>query len=245
MSTSIIERVQSDNPGFASMEGDIVMSQYHRPRIFHDVDESRRTDETAQQMLRILDLLGRPFAVFGARCMVVHRNTALVELLATEPGRDEIMRAARDLAATAHERTKNVRRSMDWSAAGEVKLCPHRRTYALGAVVIPAGVFAPVRCVVVLLGRTTPHHRRSDDEAMSVFNLTRRQMQVARLLLAHYSAPEIANALTISTHTARHHVEQVYRKANVSGRHGLRHKIAELRDADGAQESPVECVNGR
>lgn len=198
--------------------------------------DDTRADATAewtqQQLLRVVDALGRPLVVYGARGMVVHRSRSLAQLLGTEPGREALMRTARELAWGILERLDTRAMRAEWRTAAGVTLCPHRRTYALTPYMVPPGVFSSTACAVVVVDRAAPRTRSADVGALSGFGFTRRQEQVARLLLAYYSAPAIAQALTISSHTARHHVEQVYRKANVSGRHELRTKIATRGAAD-------------
>jgi DNA-binding CsgD family transcriptional regulator len=50
------------------------------------------------------------------------------------------------------------------------------------------------------------------------FGLTKRQASVALLLAEGRSNEEIARALSISSHTARHHTEQVLAKLNAKSR---------------------------
>ena len=51
--------------------------------------------------------------------------------------------------------------------------------------------------------------------------LSEREVEVARLVAAGYSNPEIANQLVISRRTAEHHVQHIYTKVGVSSRAGL------------------------
>jgi DNA-binding CsgD family transcriptional regulator len=53
------------------------------------------------------------------------------------------------------------------------------------------------------------------------FKLTMREVQVACLLMQRMTNEEIAGALGISTHTARHHTESVLLKAGVTSRRAL------------------------
>jgi HD-GYP domain-containing protein (c-di-GMP phosphodiesterase class II) len=67
--------------------------------------------------------------------------------------------------------------------------------------------------------------------------LSEREVEVARLVAAGYSNPEIAKRLVISRRTAEHHVQHIYAKVGVSSRAGLalfaheHHLIAETADA--------------
>ena len=51
--------------------------------------------------------------------------------------------------------------------------------------------------------------------------LSEREVEVARLVAAGYSNPEIAKRLVISRRTAEHHVQHIYAKVGVSSRAGL------------------------
>lgn len=178
-------------------------------------------DIAEQHLKSALDVLGRPFLAYGPGGTLLHRNAAIATLLASEPGRDLVTDRARELAAALLARTASAPQGPDWSPAPPVAICPHRRSYTLSSFVAPPGTFAGTPSAVVVVERSAPRERFSDARSVEELGLTRRQAQVAKLLLAHYSAPEIARALTISVHTARRHVEQVYRRTNVSGREQL------------------------
>lgn len=74
----------------------------------------------------------------------------------------------------------------------------------------------PMTVLVVLecLTPTVP----TDSELAERFSLTPRQAETARLLADGRSNRDIAEALCVSEHTARHHVEQVLLKLNVDNR---------------------------
>jgi len=57
-----------------------------------------------------------------------------------------------------------------------------------------------------------------NNTALEKFNLTRRERQVAELLLRGKSADEISEELSISPNTAKVHVLRIYRKSNVTSR---------------------------
>ena len=57
------------------------------------------------------------------------------------------------------------------------------------------------------------------------FGFTRREAEVAMLLIARHGNAEIAERLHISQHTARHHVQKVLQKLGVSSRRQARNKL--------------------
>jgi DNA-binding CsgD family transcriptional regulator len=58
------------------------------------------------------------------------------------------------------------------------------------------------------------------------FAMTRRQAEVARLLARRLTNREVADRLSISPHTARHHTQAVLEALGVSSRRSVRERIA-------------------
>src|SRR5690606_17497936 len=79
----------------------------------------------------------------------------------------------------------------------------------------------------------------SDEEIRARFKLTRKEVGVARLLAEGLTNGELAEALTISPHTARHHPESVLSKLSVTGRREVRERLMEAAGALGG------CRDGR
>jgi DNA-binding CsgD family transcriptional regulator len=63
------------------------------------------------------------------------------------------------------------------------------------------------------------------EEVQKQFNLTPREAEVARLLARRKTNKEIANALCISPHTARHHTEAVLDKLDIDSRRDVRERL--------------------
>jgi len=66
----------------------------------------------------------------------------------------------------------------------------------------------------------------SDQALRQCFRLTRREVEVLRLLVRGESNSDVAHALHLSGHTAHHHTEQVLRKLHVHSRARLPAAIA-------------------
>jgi HD-GYP domain-containing protein (c-di-GMP phosphodiesterase class II) len=102
---------------------------------------------------------------------------------------------------------------------------PHRR--ALGAAQaaeelkgeVRAGRLDPDAAEAVLDVAGQRGTRRRDN--LRPAGLSEREVEVARLVAAGLSNPEIASRLVISRRTAEHHVQHIYRKVGVSSRAGL------------------------
>src|SRR6478672_5927810 len=67
----------------------------------------------------------------------------------------------------------------------------------------------------------------STDFAEDCVQLTRRQQQIARLLAARATNTEIAGALGISVHTARHHSQRVLEKLGLKSRVQVRNQFGQ------------------
>lgn len=72
-------------------------------------------------------------------------------------------------------------------------------------------------------------------------NLTRREIQVCRLIFEGKTRQEAAEELKISTRTIRHHLESVHLKLEVTGRVGLVLRLVQLRDSIDTNTSSVSC----
>lgn len=57
------------------------------------------------------------------------------------------------------------------------------------------------------------------------YNLTKRELEITTLILEGYTNKEISNKLFISPHTVKTHVENIFRKVNVSNRISLISKV--------------------
>lgn len=66
-----------------------------------------------------------------------------------------------------------------------------------------------------------------DEVLRNCFGLTRREVQVARLLADRLSNREIAELLDITVYTAGRHTERVLRKLEVPSRRDVRRKLME------------------
>ncbi|MGI8766797.1 MAG: response regulator transcription factor [Gemmatimonadaceae bacterium] len=172
----------------------------------------------------LVNPIGRPLVAFDTAGTVLLRSAALTSLLETEPGRLAIIDASSELAsafANAVRPNGSGEEHGSWVAGRAVTVRPHRRAYTLLPVLARAGIFAPATSVIVIIERASQPAQVNLEQVRKELQLTPRESQALALLLARYSTAEIARALGVSSHTARHHIERVCRKARVSGRAGL------------------------
>jgi DNA-binding CsgD family transcriptional regulator len=89
---------------------------------------------------------------------------------------------------------------------------------------MPTGDRGPIVLVFVQpLENPLPH----DDVLRSRFGLTKKEVRVARLISEDQTNDEIAEALSISPHTARHHTERVLAKLGVRSRTKVRNALVQ------------------
>jgi DNA-binding CsgD family transcriptional regulator len=179
-------------------------------------------------LIALVNAIGRPVAVFDADGSVVLRSKALTALLATEPGRDAIMDAAR-VAAVAH--LNHFRTDIavpHWIQGPAAMVRPHRRGYSILPLLVPRGTFTPSPSAAVVIERVAQVAHGQPSVAASYFGLTPRESHVLQLLLARYTTSEMAHTLGVSAHTVRHHIERIYRKTHVR----KRGELHALLDAD-------------
>ena len=91
---------------------------------------------------------------------------------------------------------------------------------------------ADMPAIVVMLERVADG-MPTDDELRTAFGLTKTELRVARLLAESKTNGEIAEALTISPHTARHHTERILAKLQVGSRRAVRERLIEATYAVG------------
>lgn len=104
------------------------------------------------------------------------------------------------------------------------------RGYRLSASLTEEGGQRPP-LVLVSIGSGRPETPPDFQLLKERFELTDRQSEVALLLARRLSNREIAEALSISPHTARHHTEMVLRKLGITSRKSVRARIREEADS--------------
>ena len=159
---------------------------------------------------RLLDRVGAACALFDADGRHVYTTAVLDRLLGAEPQSDAVLDRIGALAEAVGE-----------DAPAETGHVGGLRRYALRATHEPVPGSLPIVLVTVEAGPRRPAARHG---------LTPRQTEVAELLARRLTNAEVAEALSISPHTARHHTEAVLRKLGLRDR---RHVAEALRRLDG------------
>jgi DNA-binding CsgD family transcriptional regulator len=164
----------------------------------------------------VLDASGKRLLLCNHRGETIHASAALERTLAADPERPALERHLRGLA-----RVVGGLRANRWAAShavgqtGERTVATHRGHYRLSASL--AGEPDPLAGVLVLL---EPLFREplTNDELRERFDLTTREIRVARQIADGLRNDAIASRLGISPHTARRHTERILEKLGIASR---------------------------
>lgn len=173
-----------------------------RPAFLAGVAVQRQMGRVRADLMALVDTCGGPCAVFSAAGRLVHLSRALDEALAREPRREALLDRVRCVAA---ETLSSVSKATSVGFDG-----------GAGRYRLSASLAAGVRPLLVVAVDAPPGRAPSPGKVAERLGLTPRQAEVAVLLAARYSNKEIAAALSVSVHTARHHVEAVLGRLGVA-----------------------------
>ncbi|WP_420456865.1 response regulator transcription factor [Rubrivirga sp.] len=201
--------VHSSAPGRPFGARHVEVARRLRPAFVAGVAVLRQMARVRGDLLGLVDATGGPCAVFSAGGRLVHVSRALEEALAREPRREALLDRVRRLATEALPPTATAGAA---GSAGTAGFAGTAGRYRLSAS--PTAGARPL--LVVAVGVPPPPRRApSPGEVAGRLGLTPRQSEVALLLAERYSNKEIAAALSVSAHTARHHVEAVLGRLGV------------------------------
>lgn len=162
-----------------------------------------------------LDFMRDALLLVDAAGRELHRNTALAQLLDTDPERERLLAACRTTAFSAGRAKRLVLSGRDDAVDQVVHTAAGR--YLVRGVPAPASMFDDIGAVLVSIAPAAP--AALDDASLRArFCLTAREIEVAHHLASGLSNAELAAALGTSAYTARNHVEKVLWKLGVSSR---------------------------
>jgi DNA-binding CsgD family transcriptional regulator len=170
-------------------------------------------------LAQLLDALGESLIVCDTAGREFQRTARLAELLADDPDRERVLA---DMRALGHSLGRRRMGSANAPASpiGTLEVATSVACYRLRGTCGGAGVLGPDDVVLVALERLTPE-LPSPEQLVERHGLTRRQAEVAVLLAHGMSNREIADRLSLSWSTVRHHAEWVFTKLGVHSRKAL------------------------
>ena len=195
--------IHSSTPGRTFGARDVEVARRLHPAFVAGVAVLRQMGRARGDLMALVDASGGACAVFSVAGRLVHLSRALEEALAREPRREALLERVRCLASKALSSP---------TKAGAVSFAGAAGGYRL-SVSLAAG-YRPL-LVVAVTAPPPPREAPSMGAVAERFGLTPRQAEVAVLLAERYSNKEIAAALSVSVHTARHHVEAVLDRVGV------------------------------
>lgn len=205
-------------PTFGDRE--VALLRVLRPAFQAGVRTALAWSRQCEALVDTVGALGQAVAVADLDGRLLHTTPALEDLVASDPDA-EALRASIEAAFVA---VIGAAQGDGVGAAFERAVATRTAAYALRGSLYGGHVGAPL--AVVSVERTTPEVP-SAAVLCERFGLTPRQADVARLLVQRMSNAEIAEALSISPHTARHHVEAVLAKLQIHSRADVREVLGQ------------------
>jgi DNA-binding CsgD family transcriptional regulator len=166
----------------------------------------------------MLDHLGACLVVFDAAGHELLRNAAFVRLLERHIALPALEQACQEMAcrvAAAPYPTMSPPQSLPTGQG----------TFLLNSVPLPPGMFTVTGSVLVMVEPPSVPDVPVAEGLRSRFGLTRREAEVAVLLIQGLTNEEVAARLFISSHTARHHTENILTKLNLRSRTGIAFRL--------------------
>jgi DNA-binding CsgD family transcriptional regulator len=190
-----------------------------------------RLSEHRAQLERVLDVTRDGLALFDADGRPLHRNPALEKTLQGDPERERLVHAlsmaALHAAAFGGGATGKARIASSLQAAAAPlyrELCTAAGRYRLAVTRLGpiAGSLGSSGAPLILVSLVDADRKApADAELRARFGLTKREVEVARLLASGLRTRPLATALGISAHTARRHTERILRKLGLESRAGV------------------------
>jgi DNA-binding CsgD family transcriptional regulator len=169
---------------------------------------------------RMLDALAEPALMFDAAGTLIHANPSVPDLT-SDPNaarlRSEAQRIAWSLGASLRRRSQTASRTgCETQAVRRVQM--GGTVYSLRGSLVGEQLLGAEPAVLVTMAASAPEPL-TDDALATDYDLTPREIQVARLIAEGLSNTEIAERLGVKFFTARNHVERTLAKLGVPSRH--------------------------
>ena len=173
-----------------------------------------RQGERRAELALLIESLGEALLLCDANGQVLHVNRAYERLVADDADSARLRREVERLARCGMTPPPGAQRT----ATGiEWEVSTNEGSYRLRRSMADEGIFGAAAAQLVAV-QPVVGQPLSDDDLRTRFNLTAREIVVARLLAEGQTNVEIARQLGISRFTARNHTERVLAKLGVSNR---------------------------
>jgi DNA-binding CsgD family transcriptional regulator/PAS domain-containing protein len=170
-----------------------------------------------------LDSLSEGIRICDLRGNTVHQNPAFSAAIALEREPQKLERAIFDVVhALIGFSNEQPSGNANVAAAAGHRLTRQVSTstaaYQIGGTFLGRELLGAELRIVVTLIRLAAQTTLSDSALQEKYNLTGRELEIARRLAYGQSTKEVAQACGISLHTARRHTEKIFQKLGVRNR---------------------------
>lgn len=180
-----------------------------------------------------LEAVPLPVALIDVNLVIVHANKAFQSAYHTEAAAAVVGDACARLGLAQTQEGGAVIIKAPWSGEGSVS---GSRRVRLRPIFLE---HAEAPAVIALAIERRAARRLTSENLQHRFGLSPRQAEVALMLAQGQTTAEIARTLNLTTHTVRHHAEQVLRRLNVRTR-----QQALVRLRDGTARGPKARPSG-
>jgi DNA-binding NarL/FixJ family response regulator len=138
---------------------------------------------------------------------------------------EEIIKTCKELK----EKLRNVYGSLITDPSNTAMITSHDGvSYAVRAFLLdksPRNI--DIAQIMVLLERIVAKHNVDFEKVQQSFDLTKREIEVIRLLIPGFTNKEISDELFVSEHTVKDHIKNIMRKVKAKSRSQIIHNISE------------------
>lgn len=202
-------------------ERGVAMLRLLYPAFLSGVRTAQQLNVRRSVLLRTCDASDTPILVVDRLGKAIHRTPALTALLNADP-ESETVESAIQRVARRFVRGNGGADTPDAPPVAVVKTAHScYRVYGVRST----RDLAEVGAAALILVKPSRAPITTLKGLQDRFDLTPRQAEVAQLLARRKTNPEIADALCISPHTARHHTEAVLQKLDISSRRDVHPRL--------------------
>jgi len=214
----------SEKPGTAEFgERGVSLLSLLLPAFKAGVRDLVRYSHQRQSLTAHLDSLSEGIRICDLNGNTVHQNPAFTAAVALECEPVKLERAIFDVVHTLVE----IANEEGSGTAHVAAAAGHRLTrqvststagYEVGGTFLGRELLGAELRIAVTLIRLAPQTTLSDVALQEKYDLTVRELEIARRLAHGQSTKEVAHACGISLHTARRHTEKIFQKLGVRNR---------------------------
>ncbi len=214
----------SDKPGTPEFgERGVSLLSLILPAFKAGVRDLVRYSHQRQSLAAHLDSLSEGIRICDLTGNTVHQNPAFSAAVALEPEPQKLERAIFDVvhALIGFSNEQPSGSSQVAAVAGQRltrQVSTSTAAYQIGGTFLGRELLGAELRIAITLIRLAAQTTLSDSALQEKYNLTGRELEIARRLAYGQSTKEVAQACGISLHTARRHTEKIFQKLGVRNR---------------------------